>query len=108
MATAHSALRNRRFALMPTLMLSIGLLVLLAVGSVMVVNWLAERRILQEFATRLITRVLSSEERALRDHLDAAVQQGDFIARAIESDRFTLSDAAFGDFAAGSLAAARR
>ena len=36
---------------MPTLVLSIGLLVLCSVGSVLVVNWIADRRVVQEFAT---------------------------------------------------------
>ena len=91
---------------MPTLMLSIGLLVLLSVGSVMAVNWFAGRHILQETGSRLIARGLGAEERALRNHLDAAVQQGDFLARAIRSGRFTLADPALADFAGGTLAAA--
>ncbi len=100
-----SVQKNRRFALLPTLMLSMGMLMLLAVGSVMAVNWIAARHIVQDFSSRLITRVLSAEERSLRSHLDAAVQQGDFIAAAIVSGRYKISDAAFADFAAGSLAA---
>ena len=58
---------------MPTLVLSIGILVLLSVGSVLIVTWIADRRIVQEFTSRLITRVLSAEERSLREHLDAAI-----------------------------------
>ena len=46
-------------------MLSIGLLVLISVGSVLTENWFVTRRIVQEFASRLITRVLSTEEMAL-------------------------------------------
>ena len=52
---------------MPTLVLSIGILVLLSVGSVLIVNWIADRRIVQEFTSRLITRVLAAEERSLRE-----------------------------------------
>jgi hypothetical protein len=58
--------------------MSIGILVLLSVGSVLILNWLADSRIVQEFTSRLITRTLSAEERSLRGHLDAAVNQGDF------------------------------
>jgi len=97
--------RNRSFALTPTLMWSIGLLVLCAGGSVLAVNWIAERRIVQELASRLVTRVLSAEEAALRDHLDAAVLQGNFIAAAIKSGQYRISDLAFADFVGGSLAA---
>ena len=71
---------NLRFALMPTLTAGIGLLVLLAVGAVMVVHWIVDRDVVQDFATALVMRVLSAEEAAARRHLDAAVHQGDFIA----------------------------
>ena len=53
-------------ALMPTLMLSIGLLVLLAVGSVLSVQWVIGRGMIQDFASRLISRGLTTEELALR------------------------------------------
>lgn len=91
---------------MPTLVLSIGILVLLSVGSVLIVNWTADRRIVQEFTSRLITRVLSAEERSLREHLDAAINQGDFIAIAISGGRYQFADPAFTDFVSGTLAAA--
>jgi len=96
----------RRFALMPTLMMSIGILVLCAVGSVLALNWLTDRRIVQDLASRLVTRVLSAEEAALRDHLNAAIQQGNFIAGAVRSGRYRMSDPAFADFVGGTLAAA--
>ena len=106
MATNTPSRNNRSFALMPTLMLSIGLLVLCSVGAVMVVNWIADRRVVQEFASRLVMRVLAGEEKALRNHLDEAIQQGDFIADAIRSGRYKLSDAALVDFIGGTFAAA--
>ena len=55
---------NLRFALMPTLTAGIGLLVLLAVGAVMVVHWIVDRDVVQDFATALVMRVLSAEEAA--------------------------------------------
>jgi adenylate cyclase len=106
MAIEQPRRNHRSFALMPTLMLSIGLLVLGAVGSVLAVNWFADRRVVQDLASRLVMRVLSAEEDELRDHLDAAVRQGDFIASAIRSGRYRLSDPAFADFVAGTFAAA--
>jgi len=78
------------FRLLPTLVVSIGILVLLSVGSVLVVNWSADRRIVREYTSRLIARGLSAEERLLRAHLDAAVNQGDFIAAAIGSGRYSV------------------
>jgi adenylate cyclase len=94
------------FKLTPTLVLSIGILVLLSVGSVLVVNWTTDRRIVQEFTSRLIARGLSAEERSLREHLDAAIDQGDFIAIAISSGRYKLAEPALADFVSGTLAAA--
>jgi hypothetical protein len=49
--------------LLPTLVVSIGILVLLSAGSVLVVNWIADRRIVREYTSRLIARGLSVEER---------------------------------------------
>ena len=40
------------FRLLPTLVTSIGVLILLSVGSVLIVNWVADRRIVREFASR--------------------------------------------------------
>jgi adenylate cyclase len=94
------------FALMPTLTVGIGLLVLLSVGAVMAVNWIADRDVVRDFATALVRRVLSGEEAALRRHLDAAVHQGDFIAAGLSSGRYKLGEPAFEDFVSGSFAAA--
>ena len=91
---------------MPTLTVGIGLLVLLSVGSVMAVNWIADRDVVRDFATALVSRVLSAEEAALRRHLDAAVHQGNFIAAGISSGRYKFAEPAFEDFVGGSFAAA--
>ena len=86
--------------------MSIGILVLLSVGSVLIVNWIVDSRIVREYTSRLIARGLSAEERSLREHLDAAVHQGDFIAAAIGSGRFRFGEPALADFLSGTLAAA--
>src|SRR5262249_50080795 len=91
------------FMLLPTLVMSIGILVLLSVGSVLIVNWIADRRIVQEYTSRLIARGLSAEERSLRRHLDAAVNGGDFIAAAIAGGRFQFGEPALTDFVSGTL-----
>jgi adenylate cyclase len=92
--------------LTPTLVASIGILVLLSVGSVLIVNWLADRRIVQEFTSRLITRLLAAEERTLREHLGGAIDQGNYIAAAISSGRYRFDDPALTDFVRGTFAAA--
>ena len=93
-------------ALMPTLVLAIGLLVLLAVGSILSVQWVAGRSMVQEFASRLIARGLATQELALRRHLDAAVHQAGFVAGAIRASHYRFSDPALGDFVTGTIAAA--
>ena len=79
---------RRGLALMPTLVLSIGLLVLLAVGSILSVQWISGRSMVQEFAGRLIAHELATQELALRRHLDAAVHQADFVAAAIRASHY--------------------
>src|SRR5262249_15627731 len=82
------------FRLLPTLVMSIVILFLLRVVSVLILIGLADRRIVQKSTPRLIARTLSAEGRALRAHLDAAVNQGDFIAAAIGSGRFQFGEPA--------------
>jgi adenylate cyclase len=106
MAVEKPRRNNLRVALMPTLTAGIGILVLLSVGAVMGVHWIVDRDVVQDFATALVTRVLSAEEAALRRHLDAAVHQGDFIAAGVGSGRYKFDEPAFEDFVSGSFAAA--
>src|SRR5262249_60885884 len=97
---------NARLALMPTLLLSMGLLVLISVSSILALNWITGRSVVQEFATRLITRGLAIQEMALRQHLDAVVDQATFIATAIGDGHYLFPDPALGDFVSGTIAAA--
>jgi adenylate cyclase len=92
--------------LTPTLVVSIGILVLLSVGSVLVVNWIADRRIVQELTSRLITRLLAAEGRSLHYHLGAAIDQGEYIAAAIRTGRYRFDEPALADFISGTFAAA--
>ena len=107
MASKYLKQRDLKFALMPTLTVSIAILVLLSVGSVTATNWFSSRLIVQELASRLVTRVLGAEEMALRMRLDEATYQADFIAAAIRDKRYQFADPALGDFLGGSIAAAQ-
>jgi adenylate cyclase len=102
----HLDQKRFTFRLLPVLVMGIGILVLLSVGSVLIVNWIADSRIVREYTSRLIARDLAAEERSLRRHLDAAVNQGDFIATAIGTGRFQFGEPALTDFVSGTLAAA--
>jgi adenylate cyclase len=99
---------RRRFGLplLPTVMLGIGLLVLLATGSALTVQWVTGRSIIENFSNRLISLSLATTELALRQHLDGAVNQANFIVEAIKTGRYELADPALKDFVAGTLAAA--
>jgi hypothetical protein len=83
--------RHTGFLLLPTLLLAIGALVLLSVGSVFLLQWTSGRGLIQEFAKRLIARNLHSSELALRNHLDAAVFQANFVADAIVAGRLSAA-----------------
>jgi len=96
----------RGVALMPTLLASIGLLVLLAVGSLLALQWITGRGVIDDFADRIIARGLATEERSVRDNLQAAVSDATFIADALKAGRYGLFGKSFEDFAIGTLAAA--
>ena len=102
----EEASHHKGLSLLPTLLLAIGALVLLSVGSVFLLQWTSGRVLIQEFAKRLIARNLHTTELALRDHLDAAVFQANFVSDAIVAGRLTITEADIERFLAGSLAAA--
>ena len=93
--------------LLPTMLVSIGVLVLVSAGSIFLLNLVTNQTIVSEMVSRNIRQSLAGLELSLRDHLDAARFQADFIARAIRS-----GDVEFGQserlaaFTSGSLAAA--
>ncbi len=91
---------------MPTLTVSVGLLVFLAVGLVLLVHWSTSRQILSDLGRRLVIRNLAIMELAIHDHLDPARQVVDHLGRLIESGAYDLSDAdRISDLLAGSAAA---
>jgi hypothetical protein len=79
------------FRLLPTLVASIGFLVLLSVGSVLIVIWIGDRRIVQDFTSRLIMRVLSAKERSLRDTLTLQSVRAISSRQPSEPDAFSLA-----------------
>lgn len=93
--------------LLPTLLASIGVLVLLSAGSIFLLNLVTNQAIVSEMVGRNIRQSLAGLELSLRDHLDAARFQSDFIANAIRSGDLEFSQRdRLVDFASGSLAAA--
>jgi adenylate cyclase len=91
---------------MHTLTVSVGLLVFLAVGLVLLVQWSTSRQILSDLGGRGALRNLATMELGIRNHLDPARQVVDHLGRLIESGAYDLSDAdRISDLLVGSAAA---
>jgi adenylate cyclase len=98
---------KRRFGLLPLVLIAVGALVLVSGGSIVVINYLSTRAIFSELTNRIVVRSLDGMELVLRKHLDAALDQAEFVAEAIQSGSPRLDQPVrLGDFAAGSFAAA--
>ncbi len=82
------------------------MLVFLAVGLVLLVQWSTSRQILSDLGSRFVLRSLAIMELGIRDHLDPARHVVDHLGRLIESGVYDLSDAdRISDLLAGSAAA---
>jgi adenylate cyclase len=91
---------------MLTLTISVGLLVFLAAGLVLLVQWSTSRQILSDLGGRIALRNLEIMELGVHDHLDPARQVVDHLGRLIESGAYDLSEAdRISDLLAGSAAA---
>ncbi len=89
-----------------TLTVSVGLLVFLAVGLVLLVQWPTSRQILSDLASRVVLRSLATMELSIHDHLGPARHVVDRLGRLIESGAYDLSDAdRISDLLVGSAAA---
>jgi adenylate cyclase len=82
------------------------LLVFLAVGLVLLVQWSTSRQILSDLGSRVVLRNLVIMELGIRDHLDPAQHVVEHLGRLIESGAYDLSDAdRISDLLTGSAAA---
>ncbi len=91
---------------MPTLTVSVGLLVFLAVGLVLLVQWSTSRQILSDLGGRVVLRSLATMDLSIHDHLEPARHVVDRLGRLIESGAYDLSDAdRISDLLTGSAAA---
>jgi adenylate cyclase len=98
---------KRKFKLLPLVLVCVGALVLVSGGSIVVINYLTTRTIYSELSNRIVVRSLGGMERVLRKHLDAALDQAEFVADTIRSGNPRLDQRErLADFSAGSFAAA--
>ncbi len=85
-------LKKRTISIILTLTVSVGSLVFLAVGLVLLVQWSTSRQILSDLGGRSVLRNLAIMELGIRDHLDPAQHAVDHLGRLIESGAYDLSD----------------
>ncbi len=75
-----------------TLATSIGLLTLIAVGTVLVISWLAGRQNTLDLLNQRSISIVETIETGIRNHLEPAVAQLEFIQRRIAAGELQLSD----------------
>jgi len=96
-----------KFGLLPVVLACVGALVLVSAGPIIAINSMTSRTIFSELVGRIVVRRIDGLELALRNHLDTARHQTDFIVENIQSGAVPLGRSdRLEDFAAGSLAAA--
>jgi hypothetical protein len=102
-------LKKRPIPIILTLTVSVGSLVFLAVGLVLLVQWSTSRQILSDLGGRSVLRNLAIMELGIRDHLDPAQHVVDHLGQLIESGAVDLSDAdRISDLLTGATAAVRQ
>ena len=96
-----------RFAIAPTLVVAVGTLVSVSVGSILALQYYASTQIVSTLGSGLVARNLQILERALSRHLGAAVTQGIYIEKALRDGAYEIGGkGAFSHFLSGALAAA--
>jgi adenylate cyclase len=96
-----------KLSLLPVVLACVGALVLVSAGPIIAINSMTSRTIFSELVGRIVVQRIAGLELALRNHLDAARHQADFIVENIKSGALPLGRSdRLEEFAAGSLAAA--
>jgi adenylate cyclase len=80
----------RELKIAPTLTLSVGFLVLLAVGLVLYVQWNASRKIMTELAGRVVIRNLEMVSQGISGHLDPVRNQVEYLADLVEKGVYDI------------------
>jgi class 3 adenylate cyclase len=100
--------RRRRFGTIPfavALAASSGLLILIAVLAVLAMQWTVSRKNTFALLNEKVEFIMERIEFGVRDHLDPAREQTEFIAREIESGAVEMTDRSrLADLLTGSLA----
>ncbi len=78
------------FSIVLTLAVSIGVLVFLAVGSVLAIQWSAAQKNTFSLLNEKVDLTLSMIEAGIRAHLDPAAKKAEYLAHRIEADNFQI------------------
>jgi adenylate cyclase len=96
-----------KLGLLPVVLACVGALVLLSAGPIIAINSMTSQAIFSKLVGRIVVQRIDGLELALRNHLDAARHQADFIVDNVLSGAMPLGRSVrLEEFAAGSLAAA--
>ena len=96
-----------KLGLLPVVLACVGMLVLVSTGPIIAINSMTSQAIFSKLIGRIVVQRIDGLELALRNHLDAARHQANFIVENIQSGALPLGRSyKLEEFAAGSLAAA--
>ena len=100
-------MKARSLKILPTLSLSVGLLIFFGIGIVLSIQWTASKRILSDLGGRLVVRNVALIAQGIRGHLDPVRAQVEYLAGLIEGGDYDLGDKrGLADLLVGSVAAA--
>ena len=100
-------MKARSLKILPTLSLSVGLLIFFGIGMVLSIQWTASKRILSDLGGRLVVRNVALVAQGIRGHLDPVRAQVEYLAGLIEGGDYDLGDKrSLADLLVGSVAAA--
>jgi len=104
---AHDILVRSKFRLYSVVLACFGSLVVILTGAIIAMNFLTSVAVFSQMLSQIVVRGADGLELALRNHLDAAEYQADFIIENIRTGNVSLDRPdLLAEFASGSLAAA--
>jgi hypothetical protein len=74
------SLVKTRFRLLPTILVCLGTLVLVSAGSILALNLFTTTSVVSELVFRLVNQNLRGLELALRNYLDPATHEAEFLS----------------------------
>ena len=92
MTLKADSLVKTRFRLLPTILVCLGTLVLVSAGSILALNLFTTTSVVSDLVFRLVNQNLRGLELALRNYLDPATHEAEFLSGRIRSGEIDFSD----------------